>query len=780
MLVQARKSKNGQRTHSPVVSIIIPVYNQVDFTLRCWRSLRKHTPEHLYELIFIDNASTDPTPRRLAKLKGNVRVIRNPVNQGFVQACNQGGAVARGQYLLFLNNDTELRPGWLEAMLTAMERREDVGAVGAKLVYPDGKLQEAGGLIFSDGSGWNFGKNDDPARALYNDPCEVDYCSGACLLVRSELFRRLKGFDARYAPAYYEDVDLCFSLRKLGYTVRYCPEAEVIHYEGVTAGRKLSEGLKQNQVVNKTKFVKKWRAVLVGQDSSPDQTGRPPVTASRERLNVIKSAKADSRETRRRSVNEVNILVVDPTLPLFDRQAGSLRLLNIIKIFRQQKCNVTYIAREGTAGDKYAKTLKQLGVEVYACDPEKLAQLGRFSTLPPLDLPGILREKFYHYAWLSFHQIAEQYLPDIRRHSPHTKVVIDTVDVHFLREMRQAKIEKSKTLFAQARRTKQQELAIYRQADKLITVTDEDKKILSKNGLPESRIGIIPIIYSVDKHIPVFDQRRDIVFVANFNHLPNIDAVKYFCNDVLPKVVEKIPTIKFNVVGVNPPPELKRLAGKHVVLTGYVPEIKTYLHQCKVSVAPLRFGAGMKGKIVEAMSFGLPVVTTPVGAEGMGLENDKNIIVSRDSQSLANAVINLYTDQALWEKISRNSLVHVQRHFSPEAVGRRLEVIVRAAQKRKAEVRKYYRATQRKSSPGRHFYRDHLSRVEKDLREKNMTLNIISTSHGYRFLGIYYYWRDRLLPIGSRRRRFVRIIFKTSIERLMVFWRGINKTAAQR
>ena len=235
-------------------SIIIPVFNKLEYTKQCIKALYDNTPIPLFELIIVNNASTDGTKEYLDQLSqqvNNIKVIHNQENLGFAKACNQGARIAEGRYLVFLNNDTVPLKGWLDALIETIEKDEKIGAVGTKLIYPDGRLQEAGSVIFNDGTGWNFGKGDEAHKDIYNEAYEVDYCSGACLLVRKDLFWKIGGFDERYSPAYYEDTDLCFALRKLGYKVVYCPRCEVIHFEGVTINENIHKDFKTMQIETK-------------------------------------------------------------------------------------------------------------------------------------------------------------------------------------------------------------------------------------------------------------------------------------------------------------------------------------------------------------------------------------------------------------------------------------------------------------------------------------------------------------------------------------------------
>ena len=267
---------------TPRVSIIIPVFNKVLYTYNCLRTVQANDQTISQEIIIINNASTDETLALLEQVHGAHQIINNRENQGFVQACRQGAALAKGEFVLFLNNDTQVMPGWLANMVAMMDAHPDIGITGSKLIYPDGRLQEAGGIIFSDASGYNYGRLQDPTASEYNYSRPVDYCSGASLMIRKSLWEQIGGFDLRYAPAYYEDTDLCFAARQTGYQVYYCHDSEVIHHEGITAGTDITSGYKAYQAINKDKFVEKWQHVLL----THCPAGTPPEQAI-ERLSQL-------------------------------------------------------------------------------------------------------------------------------------------------------------------------------------------------------------------------------------------------------------------------------------------------------------------------------------------------------------------------------------------------------------------------------------------------------------------------------------------------------------
>jgi len=270
----------------PSVSIVIPTYNRLQLVRTCVRTLQETLPPHLEcEIVIVDDGSIDDSRKGLELLaQGDPRImlISNPTNAGFIASVNQGARAATREFLVFLNNDTILLPGWLPPLLRTFRDRPDAGAVGGKLVYPDGRLQEAGGVIFSDGSAANFGSGDeDPEAPQYCYLREVDYVSGALLATRRELFLELGCFDSAYGFGYCEDSDYCFKLRKAGFRVYYQPESVIVHVEGGTSGTDVTKGPKRFQVTNRGLFTSRWQEELSLQpipvDAHPSARGTPEV-----------------------------------------------------------------------------------------------------------------------------------------------------------------------------------------------------------------------------------------------------------------------------------------------------------------------------------------------------------------------------------------------------------------------------------------------------------------------------------------------------------------------
>ena len=440
------------------VSIIVPVFNHWSETLACLESILQFTDGPAYEVIVSDDASTDETPEMMKRIEGVV-YSRNDQNLGFIGSCNRGATRARGEFLVFLNNDTVVTAGWLDALLQTFRDMPGTGLVGPKLIYPDGRLQEAGGVIWHDASGWNYGKFDDPDHPKYNFAREVDYCSGACVMVPRALFERFGGFDSHYKPAYYEDTDLAFKIREAGHKVIYQPLAKIVHHEGLTCGRSVQSGVKSYQVVNQEKFRRRWSDRLAAHPEPPEAHTR-----------IIHP---HGVETASRG----QVLVIDHRMLTPDRDCGSVRMLEMLRAIRRRGHHVCFVPDNLLANPPYQQLLQRAGVEVihhpyYHSVASFLKQHGQ-----EFDLVLISRA-----------EIAARYMTSVKRFAPGAKVVFDTVDLRFLREEREAGVKQDPSLRAAVAERKQQELRLARRSDLTLVVSPIEKAVLGANA-PVSMSG---------------------------------------------------------------------------------------------------------------------------------------------------------------------------------------------------------------------------------------------------------------------------------------------------
>lgn len=617
---------------APKVSVIIPVYGKLNYTLRCLHSISANLPNSPSEVIIIDDCSPDGSLEKLSKIKG-IRLIQNSQNQGFIRSCNIGAKAALGEYLYFLNNDTEVTPDWLDELLRTFADFPGTGFAGSKLIYPDGRLQEAGGIIWQDGSAWNFGRFQDPLLPIFNYAREVDYCSGASIMVPKSLFDELGGFDEHYLPAYCEDSDLALKIRDKGYRVIYQPLSTVIHYEGITSGTDTTQDTKAYQVENSKKLFARWQQRLA--------THQPPGTD-------VDKAK-DRRATRR-------VLVLDHCTPTPNQDAGSVTAFNLLLLLREMDFQVTFIPEDNFLYmPEYTTVLQRNGIEVLYAPyvtsvKQHLKECGSRYDLAFLFRPGVV----------------ERHLKAIRQHCPKAKVLFETADLHHLRMYREADLYNDLNKRRSADEMKERELTAINSVDATIIRSTAEFEIL-RPLVPHAKIHVFPLIMDTKGTVKGFTERKDIVFVGGYQHTPNIDAVKYFAEEVMPLLRQKLPGVRFYAVGSRPPAEIKALASEDIIITGFVEDLTPLLDKMRVSVAPLRYGAGIKGKIGTAMAVGLPVVATSLAAEGMSLTDGENILVADGAEALADVIARIYQDEILWGRISANGLVFARQAWGSEA-----------------------------------------------------------------------------------------------------------------
>lgn len=618
-----------QSCQAPLASIIIPVYNEFKHTYHCLASISQLNEETPFEVIVIDDCSTDETETQIQNIKG-IKYHRQKSNGGFIESCNTGAALATGQYLVFLNNDTEVLEGWLDELIKTYSIKANTGLVGSQLLYPDGRLQEAGGIVFSDASGWNYGRMESPDEPEFQHLREVSYISGASIMIDRKLFKSLGRFDTRYKPAYYEDTDLAFTVRKAGLKVYYQPLSKVIHFEGISSGTDLSSGTKKYQVINQQKFLEKWHKELKFQPAPGSD---------------IETARFQNRPPR--------VLIFDACTPTPDQDSGSLRMLNLIQIFIELGHQVSFVPENMAHFEHYTEDLQRLGVNCIFAP--------KYNT--PVDYLKT-NGKHYDTIILSRYYVAEPLMAMLRGYCPKAKVWFDTVDLHYLREARMAELNENSAAQKAAKTTKQKELDVANGCDLTLVVSPYEKQVLAAEQ-PDLEVAVLSNIHQVFNSHSGYENSKDLLFIGGYQHTPNVDGLLWFVECIFPVICAAIPHIVLHVVGSKAPQKIIDL-GKHpnIEYHGFVEDIEPMMQNIRIAVAPLRFGAGVKGKVNMSMSYGQPVVGTKVAVEGMYTTHGQDVMMADDAESFAQQVVSLYQNPKLWKTVSQGGVKNVEKWFS--------------------------------------------------------------------------------------------------------------------
>jgi len=623
----------------PETTVVVTAYGNLSYTARCLDALSKSPPTVPYEVIVIEDASGDHSVEALRSVSG-ISYLENENNLGFLRSCNLAAKRARGDVLVLLNNDAEPLPGAIDELRETLLADGRIGLVGAMLLYPDGTLQEAGGIVWRDGSAWNFGRGHDPANPQYNYVRETDYCSAAAIAVRQSLWDALGGFDDLFVPAYCEDTDLAFRVRAAGLRVLFQPFAKVLHHEGVSHGTDTTKGGKRHQIENQRRFLKRWRDVLIEQHFP---NGHSLFLA------------------RDRSAKNKHVVVVDHYVPQFDRDAGSRTVHQVIQFLLRSGSRVTLWPQNRWRDPNYTPMYQRLGVEVIYSHP----------AVPDFESWVRGNGRFIDSFFLSRPDTAVSVCDAIRAHS-RGSIVYYGHDVHHKRMLEQLRLGLPDANPRTVEQMKQIEVGLWPKCDVVLYPASEETDYVRQLLPPQSatRAETLPVIacdyFEQDPPSNLAD-RRGVLFVAGFAHPPNRDGAKWLVEDVLPRVWAVAPQTACYLVGSNPAAEVLALASTQVHVTGDVSE--TELQACysraRVAVAPLRYGGGAKVKVIEAMAHGLPIVCTPAGVQGFA-EHD-SILVADDAASFAEAVLRLLSDDELWRRCSAKGQAFARERFSRQA-----------------------------------------------------------------------------------------------------------------
>lgn len=628
----------------PEVSVIISSCEAAAHVIRCLESIAEFPPSATIEVIVSSNASSPPELSLLDEIRG-VRLLRNDAKVGAIASRNVAAGYARGEYLLFLHADSQVRDRWLDRLLAIFHSRSDAGIVGPKILFADGSLRQAGAIVMRDGSLLNYGEFDDPGLPQYNYFRETDYISDS-ILVNAELFRRIGGYDAYECPGCYADADLAFKCRAAGLKVYYQPASGVVDYKSVSHRAMGTYVTRQFQ--DASRFYAHWKHVL---DYEHVQ-------------------KFDSMFTaRERSSQLPCMLVIDHAIPQPDRDAGSRSMMHFIEAYRTLGINVKFWSQSARPDGKYEQNLRELGIEVFYGGQynkyfnEWMRQNG----------------EYIDFVFLSRPSSAIDFIDAIRTHS-NAKILYYGHDIHFLRLQQHLDLEPdNETLRLNEQHLREVERRVWKLVD-VIYYPSVDESSYIENWLHEQGLkGTVRVIPAwgydsfPDEPASNLGQRQGLLFVAGFNHPPNVDAAKWLVKEIMPLVLSTCPDAHLWLVGSNPPVEVLALKNAHTTTTGFISDedLAHFYRNARLAIAPLRFGGGLKGKVAEAMRHGLPMITTPIGAQGLSAVEDC-LVISESVEAFAKAVISLIKDDRAWRELSLRSQTAAREMFSAEAVRRAL------------------------------------------------------------------------------------------------------------
>jgi len=617
---------------TPRVSIIIPAYNKFELSYHCIASIALAFNQISYEVILADDCSDDKTAEA-EDIISNLVISRNSENLRFLRNCNTATELARGEFIVFLNNDTEVTSFWLDELVNKLDSDATIGMTGSKLLNLDGTLQEAGGIVWGTGEPWNVGRNANSLSPEYNYSREVDYLTGAAMCIRKDLWLQVNKFSDELIPCYYEDTDLAFKVRDAGYKAVYVPHSQVVHFEGQSHGKDITKGLKQYQVINEKTFRAKWFKAF-------KDNGKPSI----ENLALEKDRYSYYR-----------VLVIDYATPVLNKDAGGYAAVQEIKLIQSLGFKVTFVPKNMAHFGKFTIELQRMGVEVlyapfYTSVHEVLQK-----RLPEMDAVYITR-----------YNIAEEYIDSIRSLS-NAKIIFNNADLHFLREMRAAlKNGKDDKQLKHALKTRETELAVCRKVDAVLCYNSTEHAVILSHILEMEKFHITPWVLEKKESGPGFAQREGITFLGGYNHIPNLEAVEYLVKGIMPLLSKKRPDIHLYIYGSNMPEAFEKYASNTVKVVGFVENLDDIFHNHRVFVAPLLSGAGIKGKVLESMAYGLPTVLTNIAAEGTGLSHGISTLIAQKPEDWVDAIIKLYDSKVLWERFSENERLLVEANYSFE------------------------------------------------------------------------------------------------------------------
>ena len=674
-ILTSRTFLSFPRPNNPALSIVIVLFNQADLTFQCLKSIQESDFTD-YELILVNNDSSDATGD-LLYLADGARVFNHPENIGFLRAVNKAVEKARGEFILLLNNDAILDTNAISEAIACYRSSQHIGAVGGKLIHFNGCLQEAGSIVWSDGTCMGYGRGMNPESAEFQFRRDVDYCSGAFLLLRRDLFLDLGGFNEVYAPAYYEDTDFCLRLRKAGYRTVYEPRVRIRHWERASADS-WEDSCKQ-MVKNSMVFLEKHHGFL--------QENQCPSGEE----NVLLARFVDRSRKR--------ILVIDDRLALSENGAGSPRTAVLLDALTGIGCQVTFFAYNRESIQDWDLIWDRFPREI-----EFILDQGGHH------LADFLRERkeLYDLIWVSrphnqekLNEVMESVYSD-KNWRP--GIIYDAEAVYALRTIKEAEVRGEPLLENERNALMAEELELASQADVVVGVSEAEVKVF-KRSFPHKPSYVLGYCTDLQNRSDrSFRRRRHLLFTGrlDWDGSPNVDSLRWFISEVFPLVRERAGRdIKFIVVGLIDERLFQGIDLEGVVFKGARKNLSPYNRNCRIFVAPTRYAAGIPIKLYEAAASRIPVVCTPILAGQLGWTHEKEVLVAGTAKNFASEICRLYQDEILWEQLRQLAYSRVVKECSRDDFENRVEDIISGIFLGKGKGERIYSANNLNSTTGR-------------------------------------------------------------------------------
>ena len=641
-LSERAKSIQLPRVTKPKISVIIPTFNDSEMTLECVAAISKSSNVADLEVVVVDDGSNIQITHHL-ELLTNVNLVRLETNGGYSFAVSKGVENARGEFIFLHNNDAQVLPNALSHLVSTLEREPTIGAVGGLVLTEDLKIQEAGCAIDRKGFGFQFGNGQPYSDGTYRHARDVDYCSAVGLMLRKSTWSEVGGYSEEFRPAYYEDTDLCFKIHDLGLGIRYNPLAVIIHREGSSHGNGTFGG-KAFQFRNRRFFAKKWESRL----STHPMIGDSP-------LKGVEFSRFHNHDQVR------EVVVFDAKIPDPTEDSGSVRMSEIVGLLSAEGVKI-HFASEGSRISEWAKDL-------LSTDQNVAFHYGNDSLLNALQATRTERPLI----WVARPDVFARALATINEIRPKGFVVYDSVDAHILRLQREvdyfrknapARLEGAEIALAQMRRL---ESAAIGAADLTVSVGESDTEFF-RQLVPNANLLEISNIHRSNGTTVERVGRSDVLFVGGYQHPPNVHAALFAINQIMPEVWKLLPNVRLVLAGSHPPEELKNHASNRIQIPGWADSLDPFYDRAAVVIAPLPYGAGVKGKVGDAMSRGIPLVASPSAVESMGATVGEEVMVAVSGQEFATSILHLLGEAGLsdWSRLSELSQGFIEREFGTE------------------------------------------------------------------------------------------------------------------